>query len=133
MAYVKPGLFIKHVFNPIAKRFGIGGARELVVKRRKSSGEQSIPVMPVEHDGARYLVSVRGESEWVRNMRAAGGGELRGKSGGERFGFTELPVAERAPIIARYRAEAGKNVDTYWKKLPDDADHPVFRLEASSP
>jgi hypothetical protein len=85
--------------------------------------------MPIEHDGARYLVSVRGESEWVRNMRAAGGGELRGKEGAERFGFTELPVAERASIIARYREQAGRNVDTYWKKLPADADHPVFRLE----
>lgn len=126
---MKPSPFIKHVFNPLAKRFGIGGAQQLVVKRRKSGAEQNIPVMPLEHDGARYLVSVRGESEWVRNMRAAGGGELRG----ERFGFTELPVQERAPIIAAYRQEAGKNVDTYWKKLPDDADHPVFRIESATP
>ena len=131
MAYVKPGPFIKYVFNPLAKRFGIGGARELVVKRRVSGTEQSIPVMPLEHDGGRYLVSVRGESEWVRNMRAAGGGELRGKGGNGRFGFTELPVQERAPIIASYRQAAGKNVDTYWKKLPDDADHPVFRIETA--
>lgn len=129
MAYVKPSPFIKHVFNPLAKRFGIGGARELVVKRRKSGDMQSIPVMPLEHEGVRYLVSVRGESEWVRNMRAAGGAELRGKTGAERFRFAELPVAERAPIIARYREQAGKNVDSYWKRLPDDADHPVFRIE----
>ena len=40
----------------------------------------------------------------------------------------EVPVGERAPIIAAYRAKAGREVDGYWKKLPADADHPVFRL-----
>jgi hypothetical protein len=130
MAYLKPPAFVKHVFNPIAKRFGMGGATELLVKRRKTGEQQSIPVIPFEHDGSRYIVSTRGESEWVRNMRAAGGGELRGKSGSGRFTATELPVAECAPVIAKYRDVAGKTVEAYWKKLPDDADHPVFRLES---
>jgi hypothetical protein len=129
MAYLKPPLFVKHVFNPIAKRFGIGGANELVVKRRQSGEEQSIPVIPVEHDGGRYVVSTRGESDWVRNIRAAGGCELRGKSGSGRFQATEVPVAERGPIIAAYRVAAGKTVKQYWDRLPDDADHPVFRIE----
>jgi len=52
MAYLKPPLFARRVFNPLAKRFGIGGSVELVIARR--TGEpQSIPVIPVEHDGAR--------------------------------------------------------------------------------
>jgi deazaflavin-dependent oxidoreductase (nitroreductase family) len=122
---------VKHVFNPIAKKFGLSGTNELIVKRRKSGEEQSIPVIPVEHEGARYIVSTRGESDWVRNMRAAGGGEMRGKSGNGPFTATEVPVAERGPVIARYREVAGKTVDAYWKKLPDDGDHPVFRIEAS--
>jgi hypothetical protein len=129
MAYLKPPAFVKHVFNPIAKKFGMGGANELVVRRRKTGQEQSIPVIPVEHEGARYIVSTRGESEWVRNMRAAGGGELRGRSGSERFTVTEVPVAESGPIIATYRQVAGKTVEAYWNKLPDDADHPVFRVQ----
>ena len=29
------------------------------------------------HGGERYLVASRGETEWVRNVRAARGGELR--------------------------------------------------------
>jgi hypothetical protein len=131
VAYLKPNAFVTKVFNPMAKKFGMGGSNELVVKRRKSGEEQSIPVIPVEHDGARYIVSTRGESEWVRNMRAAGSCEIRSKDGSERLIATEVPLAERGPIIASYREKAGKTVTTYWDKLPDDADHPVFRLEAS--
>jgi hypothetical protein len=129
MAYLKPPAFVKHVFNPLAKRFGIGGATELVIERRQTGEEQSIPVIPIEHEGARYVVSTRGESDWVRNMRAAGACELRGKRGAERLTATEVPVAERGPIIATYREVAGKTVKAYWEKLPDDADHPVFRVE----
>lgn len=132
MAYLKPPAFVKHVFNPIAKRFEIGGANELLVRRRRTGEQQSIPVIPVEHEGSRYVVSTRGESEWVRNMRAAGACELRGKSGSERFSASEVPVAERGPIIAAYRDVAGNTAKAYWKKLPDDADHPVFRLEPSA-
>ncbi len=90
---------------------------------------QTIPVIPVEHDGARYLLSTRGESDWVRNLRAAGTAELRSRAGTEAVRATEVPVEERPPIIAAYRAAAGKTVDAYFKKLPDPADHPVFRIE----
>ncbi|MEA2478615.1 MAG: hypothetical protein QOJ07_537 [Thermoleophilaceae bacterium] len=130
MAYLKPPLFVRKVFNPLAMRMGMSGSHKLVVPRRKTGEPQQLPVIPCVHEGARYIVSTRGESDWVRNLRAAGGrGELQGKivSGG--FQATEVPVAERAPIIATYRETAGKTVEAYWKKLPDPEDHPVFRLE----
>jgi len=73
MAYLKPPLFQRRVFNPLAMRFGIGGAVTLVVPGRRTGHLEKVPVIPVEHDGARYLVSTRGESNWVRNLRAAGG------------------------------------------------------------
>ena len=41
----------------------------------------------------------------------------------------EVPVGERPPVIDAYRELAGRTVAAYWKKLPDPADHPVFRLE----
>jgi deazaflavin-dependent oxidoreductase (nitroreductase family) len=131
VAYLKPAVFIRKVFNPLAMRFGIGGAVTLVVPRRRSGQPQRIPVMPVEHDDVRYLVSVRGESDWVKNLRAAGRGELRTKQATEAFRAAELPVEQREPIIAAYRPKAGKGVEGYWRKLPDPADHPVFRLESA--
>ena len=130
MAYLKPPVFVRHVFNPLAMRSGLGGSSTLVVARRRSGEEQRVPVIPVEHAGARYLVSTRGESDWVRNLRAAGGaGELRDRTGPQPFRATELPLQERAPIIAAYRSKAGKAVAGYWKKLPDPTDHPVFRID----
>ena len=124
MAYYKPSAFTKKVFNPVAMKLGLAGTKPLEVRGRSTGEMRRIPVIPVEHDGGRYIVSTRGESEWVRNVRAAGEIELDGA----RLSATELPVAERPPIISAYREKAGKTVDTYWKKLPDPADHPVFRL-----
>jgi hypothetical protein len=111
-------------------KLGLAGTAELVVRRRNSGEEQHIPVIPVDVAGARYIVSTRGESDWVRNVREAGRAELRGKHETGSFRVSELPVEQRAAVISAYREKAGKTVETYWKKLPDDVDHPVFRLEA---
>lgn len=129
MAYLKPPLFVRRVFNPLAMRFGIGGAVTLCVQRRQTGQPQLLPVIPVEHDGGRYLVSTRGESDWVHNLRAAGGrGELRARGRTEQFRAVEVPVKQRALILAAYRGVAGKTVDSYFAKLPDAADHPVFQI-----
>lgn len=84
------------------------------------------------HGGARYLVSPRGETEWVRNLRAAGGkAELRAKGKAEPFLAVEVLLEERPPIIAAYQAVAGRVVKSYFEKLPDPKDHPVFRITRS--
>jgi deazaflavin-dependent oxidoreductase (nitroreductase family) len=129
MAYIKPNSFTRKIFNPIAERFGLGGSEKLMVAGRKSGEMRHVPVIPVEHKGARFVVSTRGESDWVKNMRAAGGGELHAKGAVTSFGATEVPVEQRAPVIEAYRAVAGREVNQYWKQLPDDNDHPVFRIE----
>jgi hypothetical protein len=127
MAYLKPNPFVRKVFNPVAMRLGVSGTEPLEVPRR-SGGTQRIPVIPVDHGGARYVVSTRGESDWVKNLRAAGGASI----GDETYRATEIPLAERDPIIAAYREKAGKTVEAYWKKLPDASDHPVFRLDVGA-
>jgi hypothetical protein len=48
--------------------------------------------------------------------------------GDKKYVAHEIPVEQRAPILAVYKPKAGKVVDGYWRKLPDDADHPVFAL-----
>jgi deazaflavin-dependent oxidoreductase (nitroreductase family) len=133
MAYLKPPAFTRKVFNPLAMRLGLGGSATLVVPGRRTGRPMRVPVIPVDHDGSRYLVSTRGESDWVRNLRASGRGELHTRRGAEPFRATELPVDERGPVIAAYRAKAGRSVSGYWKKLPDPADHPAFRLESAAP
>ena len=111
-------------------RLEISGTRTLVVRGRRSGAVHRVPLIPVEVDGVRHLVSPRGETHWVRNLRAAGEGELRSRrEGGYRFRATELPVAERAPIIAAYRKVGGRAVRSFFETMPDPADHPVFRLD----
>jgi hypothetical protein len=131
MAYLKPPIFTRRVFNPLAMRWGISGVSTLVIPGRTTGESQRLPVIPVKYDEHRYLVSTRGESEWVRNLRAADGkGELRRRDVTESVQAVEVPVGERDPIISAYRAVAGKTVSSYFTKLPDPADHPVFRIES---
>jgi deazaflavin-dependent oxidoreductase (nitroreductase family) len=129
MAYLKPPLFVQRVFNPLAMRFGISGAATLSVVGRRSGQARRVPVIPLAYQGGRYLVSTRGETEWVRNLRAAGTGELRRRGTSERFRATEIAAAERPPIIDAYKRAAGRAVGAYFSTLPDPADHPVFRIE----
>jgi hypothetical protein len=64
----------------------------------------------------------------VRNVRANSSVTLTAKGSATRLTATEIPVADRPPVISAYRAKAGKAVDGYFATLPDPADHPVFKL-----
>lgn len=128
MAYLKPPKFTSKVFNPIAAATGIGSCEKVTFTGRKTGAQQSLPLIPVDVDGSRYLVSTRGESEWVRNVRVTPTVVVHNKSGTVTYQAKELPVGERAEVIAQYRRQAGKQVRGYWAKLPDDANHPVFTL-----
>jgi len=133
MAYLKPSGFVTSVVNKIAMKVGAFGVITLVVPRRSGGDVQEVPVIPVDHGGGRYVVSTRGESEWVRNLRRSGRGELRDRKGAvTAVSAAEVAVADRPPIIDAYRKKAGREVNGYFKKLPDPADHPVFRLDAGA-
>lgn len=130
MPAARPPLFVRRIFNPIAMRLEISGTRTLAVRGRRNGVIHRVPLIPVDVAGARYLVSPRGETDWVRNLRAAGEAELRSRREGARpFRATELPTADRPPIIAAYRKVAGRAVKSFFEAMPDPADHPVFRLD----
>lgn len=124
MAYLKPPWFTARIFNRIAMAVGFGDIQTLTVTKCGSRAPQRIPVVVPEVDGIKYLVSTRGESDWVRNVRADPTVAL----GSTKYVAAEVPVEQRAPILAAYKPKAGKIVDGYWRQLPDDADHPVFAL-----
>jgi hypothetical protein len=126
MAYLKPPWFTAKIFNKIAMATGVGNSVTLTVTKRVSKQPQKIPVVVPEVDGVKYLVSTRGETEWVKNVRADPTISL----GSTTYVASEIPVGDRAPILAVYRPLAGKVVEGYWRQLPSDADHPVFALTA---
>ncbi|GAA1917625.1 nitroreductase family deazaflavin-dependent oxidoreductase [Streptomyces durmitorensis] len=114
------------------------GSAELSVRGRKSGQMQRVPVNPFTYEGGQYLVSARGHSQWVRNMRVAGGGELRVGRKVRAFTVEEVADAEKLPLLRGYLEKWGWEVNQYFKgvtaKSTDAeieaaaADHPVFRV-----
>ena len=142
--YQRPGWFTKYVFNPIVAgltRLGVSlvGSRVLEVRGRKSGEWRRTPVNPLEHDGERYLVAPRGETQWVRNLRASGGeGRLRKGLRTEKFSATELPDDEKLPLLRAYLKKWAWEVGAFFQGVGADAPdedlrriaplHPIFRI-----
>src|SRR3989449_9439060 len=89
----------------------VWGSRVLRVRGRKSGEWRSAPVNLLTYEGQKYLVAPRGLTQWVRNMREAGGGELMLGSRIERFRAHEIPDDQKIPILRaylkRWKAEVG--------------------------
>ncbi|SBS71718.1 conserved hypothetical protein [uncultured Mycobacterium sp.] len=129
MAYLKPTWFEKKFSSIMA---GANVAERLTVTGRVSGDPQQVAVTSVDVNGVKYLVSTRGESQWVRNIRANPNVTLTVKGKSTAYVAAEVPVHERAPVIAAFRPILGKwLVGRYFAKLPDDADHPTFALAPS--
>src|SRR4051812_5490973 len=80
--YGAPGWFTRNVFNrgiAFLTRHGLSvwGSRELRVRGRKSGEWRAVPVNLLTIGDQQYLVAPRGHTQWVRNLRVAGTGELR--------------------------------------------------------
>jgi hypothetical protein len=127
MAYLKPSWFFAKIFNRVALATGAVNSEPLTVIKRSSKLPQTIPMTPVDVDGVKYLVSVRGETEWVKNVRANPHVKLI-KARTTDYVATEIPVEARKPILQAYKATASKATARLFRQLPDDADHPVFAL-----
>jgi deazaflavin-dependent oxidoreductase (nitroreductase family) len=145
--YVEPGWFTRHVFNgvvAVATRLGLSvwGSRVLEVRGRTSGEWRSTPVNLLTLDGRRYLVAPRGVTQWVRNLRVAGGGRLRLGRRVEPFRATEVTDADKVDILRaylrRWKAEVGVFFGGVGADSTDDEiraiapNHPVFLLDRDS-
>jgi deazaflavin-dependent oxidoreductase (nitroreductase family) len=117
------------------------GSRVLYVRGRTSGQWRTTPVNLLRYDGNSYLVAPRGHTQWVRNMRVAGGGELHVGRRVEKFTATELPDADKPEILRaylrRWKVEVGIFFDGVGPDASDDQllaiapGYPVFRLAFS--
>ena len=141
--YVAPGRWTDHVFNravAFLTRHGVSlyGSRILYVRGRSSGEWRTTPVNPLDFEGGRYLVAPRGQTQWVRNMRVAHGGELRVGRRIERFTATELPDTEKPAVLRAYLKRWKFEVGMFFEGVgPDATDdqllaiapgYPVFRV-----
>lgn len=125
--YHRPGPFLRLVVNPLVARLGLVAV--LAVRGRKSGEWREVPLNVLAYQGERYLVASRGETDWVRNLRAAGSGELRRGGRTEPFIATELEDAEKSPLLAAYMEHWGSRTRGQFAYPPVPRDHPVFRIE----
>ncbi len=136
--YQRPSWFTKNVANAavlLLVRLGLkpGGAHLLAVRGRKSGEWRTVPVNPLEFDGARYLVAPRGETEWVRNIRAAGEAELRSGSQTEPFKVVELNDDEEPAVLREYLRRWGGVTAAYFDATADASDEELRRIAPDHP
>ncbi len=131
MAYLKPSTIGTKIFNKLAMHSTLWDVHTLEVARRNAVAPQRVPVIPLEYDGSLFVVSARGESDWVKNVRAAGIVRMGQRGNFETYAATEVPADECSGIVTAYRKKAGREVNGYWKKLPAESDHPTFKLAPS--
>ncbi len=127
MPYLRPGFIIRRILNPMLQLFGV--VPVLVVRGRVSGRPRAVAVNVLERDSGRYLVAPRGDTQWARNLRAAGTGELRHRGKTQRFKAVELPDAEKPPLIDAYLKLWGWQVKSQFEQLPSPSDHPCFRVD----
>ena len=141
--YQRPGWFTTHVFNNIVALFtrmgiSVWGSRVLEVPGRKTGEPRRTPVNLLTFEDQRYLVAPRGHTQWVRNLRASGGGRLLLGRRGEEFTAVEVPEDERPPVLRAYLKRWKAEVGVFFGGVGPDSseeelrriapDHPVFRL-----
>jgi len=118
--YRAPGWFTRNVFNQsvaFLTRQGISvlGSRVL-------------------HEGHRYLVAPRGETQWVRNLRAVGTGELRLGRRAESFRGRELTDEEKVPVLRAYLRRWKAEVGIFFEGTgPDSSDDQIRAIAPNHP
>jgi F420H(2)-dependent quinone reductase len=142
--YQRPDWFTKHVFNRVVAiftRLGISvwGSRVLRVRGRKSGEWRTSPVNLLTYQGQQYLVAPRGHTQWVRNIRISGAGELLLGRRAQPFRAVEIADDQKVPILRDYLKRWWFEVGQFFGGVSADAtdeelrriapDHPVFRVE----
>src|SRR5690348_12992843 len=137
------------LFNPIALRILragplLGPNALITVRGRKSGAPRTTPIALVEIDGKRWVIGTFGDTNWVRNLRAAREATLTVGRNREEVVADELDVEDRArffrdvigPYVHRMRIGGLLLSILGAKEILDDpraaAEHrPVFELRAA--
>ena len=145
--YRKPGWFTRNVLNRTVARLtrmgvSVWGSRVLEVPGRRSGTPHQVPVNLLTLADRQYLVSARGNGQWVRNVRANDGrlDLLLGRNRTQSMA-TEVADADKVDVLRaylkRWKAEVGVFFDGVDASSTDEAilaiapKHPVFLLDVA--
>jgi len=144
--YIKSGngenMFHRAVAALARHGISLYGSRVLAVRGRKSGEWRTVPANPLTlDDGQRYLVAPRGHTQWVRNLRVSGAGELRLGKKVEPFRAVELADADKPVVLRAYLRKWAWEVGRFFEDVdatsPDERlleiapGFPVFRITAT--
>src|SRR5438132_6973290 len=154
-SYRRPSPLRVHFFDPLA-RFMIGrgmapggdsqdgsGMRVLEVRGRKTGRWHQHPVVVAAVESRRYIVSLWGESQWARNLRANAAAKLRFGSRIEPIEGHELKnEEEKAGVLLAICRKYPSVFRRYFKVDPKQVTleqarelarrYPVFRVESAA-
>jgi deazaflavin-dependent oxidoreductase (nitroreductase family) len=109
----------------------IAGTRALRVRGRKSGKQRGVVINLLTVDGVDYVVSPRGNTQWARNVRAAGVVEMGPRWRRQRSEINEVTDAAKPELLRHYLARWYWQVKDYVVGLtPDSTDE---QLRAAAP
>jgi len=114
-----------------ARGISLLGSRVLAVRGRKSGEIRTTVVNLFTHEGERYLLAPRGHTQWVRNLRAAGEGELRLGRRIQRFTPVEITDPDKPALIRLYLRKWAWETGAFFDGLK--ADSPEADIAAAAP
>ena len=105
----------------------IAGTRALRVRGRKTGKPRAVVINLLTVDGVDYLVSPRGNTQWARNVRAAGVVEVGPRWRRQSARVSELEDAAKPELLRRYLARWYWQVKGYVAGLtPDSTDEQLL-------
>jgi deazaflavin-dependent oxidoreductase (nitroreductase family) len=130
-----------NAFVGLLARAGVGPIHLLTTRGSRSGRPHTVPVVPVDYDGKRWLVAPYGAVAWVHNVRAAGHVSLRYGRTIREYAAREASADDAGPVLKRYvaiatktRAQFTATPDSPAEAFVAEADgHPVFELAPAAP
>jgi deazaflavin-dependent oxidoreductase (nitroreductase family) len=108
----------------------IAGTRALRVRGRKTGKQRALVINVLTIDGVDYLVSPRGNTQWARNVRAAGIVETGPRWRRQRTEASEVDDAAKPELLRRYLDRWYWQVKDYVGGLTPDSTDEQFRVVA---
>ncbi len=117
-AFLKPTP-VEQAFNRLLgflAGLGLGPSYSYVLEvvGRKSGRVYSTPVNLLEYEGKPYLVAPRGETQWVRNARAAGVVVLKRGRSRRQFRIRPIEDSSKAVLLKEYLERYKAAVQRYF-------------------
>lgn len=112
----------------------IAGTRALRVRGRKTGKSRGVVVNVLRVDGVDYVVSPRGNTQWVRNVRVAGVVDVGPRWRRRRLRITEVADPAKADLLKRYLDRWYWEVKGHIAGLtPDSGDDEIHAAAPSIP